>query len=133
MSKFTKDKLVTGDLIKIFRSKDEDDEYTRVFLNTENGDIVSGDTWFPLKDYSDDTLFNWTKPNTFGSTFTEVWRPKSNIAFKSNKPSEQTHALVWQRVKTEEEINIELIESEIADLNAKLASLNLELSELKGA
>jgi len=134
MTKFTVAELVTGDLIKLNGEKGEDDRYVRVFLNTNNGNIVSGDTWLPLDNYSDNELFNWNKPNTFGSSFVEVWRPKSNMSFKENTPGEHTHTLIWRKhVKTEEEIKIGLIESRINELKESLAALYFELGELKGS
>ena len=95
-----------------------------MFLGTANGDIVAGGTWFPLKDYSDDTLFNWSPPSTRGETFLEVWRPKGNRDFRETEPNEYTHTLVWKKeVLTPEQRQLQEVMTKITELQEQAAKL----------
>lgn len=115
---FTKQMLVTGDLIKM---GDVGDSYVRVFLNTKNGDIVSGSTWFPLGEYSDEKLFD-----NRDSLFTEVWRPKYNADFKECTPNLSTHTLIWRKDPFTKE------REELTNLDAAISGLIARKRELIG-
>ncbi|AXF53029.1 MAG: hypothetical protein [Caudoviricetes sp.] len=123
-----KSKLVTGDLI-VFNGKmhkDAESRIVRVYRDTERGDIVSGDTWFPLKDRKDENLFGDVQNHFEFVWFEEVWRPKSNMAFKYQKPSHDTHDLIWKRVhKT-------AAEKELEQLMVRVAELEKTIAEEKG-
>lgn len=114
-----KSKLVTGDLCVVRGRLHETDATIRILLGTENGDIAFGDTWFPLKDYSDFKLF---EDDTGWTYITEVWRPKSNMTFRENKPSHITHTLIWKR-KTEVEKQLDTVLANIAELQEQADKL----------
>lgn len=120
---FTKAELVTGDLVKVASS--DGAEYARVYLGTDNGDIISGHTWFPLKDYPDARLFgdevhDWSKIKIL-----EVHRPKTNMNFKEDKPSEYTHTLLWKRDTTfKARAELRELEQQLKELRSRARELN---------
>lgn len=128
---FGKADLRTGDLILINDDKSHGyDSYVRVFLNTENGDVAAGCTWFPLKYYSDDYLFNWKEKNGCDVGFVEVWRPKHNQSFKDNIPSKVTHTLIWKKEeKSAEQIQLDNVMQQIANLQGEADKLKELISK----
>lgn len=119
-----KSELLTGDLIVINGDhyKDTDDRIVRVYKDTAGGDIISGATWFPLKDRSDDTLFGDIPPPNHFVWFEEVWRPNSNMNFKEQKPTRYTHTLIWKRVhKSEAEKELEKLMIRVEELKVIIA------------
>lgn len=119
-----KSELLTGDLIVINgrHYKDTDNRIVRVFKDTATGDIVSGATWFPLKDRSDETLFGDIPTPDHFVWFEEVWRPNSNMNFKEQKPTHYTHTLIWQRrYKSEAEKELDALMVRVAELQKTIA------------
>ncbi len=113
-----KSDLKTGDVITTKSGK-----YVRVYLDTQGGDIVCGETWFPLKDYSDELLFEHVgaiHDYQKDSCFVAVWRPTCNMNFKESKPNISTHKLIWEFLepvrKTESQIQLEQVMSKLSEL-----------------
>lgn len=118
--------LKTGDLIVLSGTSG----VVRVYKDTEQGDIIAGDTWYPLKDYTDDRLFNWTTESIYSDQFLEVWRPNTNSVFSKTEPSEYTHTLIWKKeVKTEEQKQLDILMKQIADLQKIANDLQSKIIE----
>lgn len=121
---FTKADLKTGMIIEFMSG-----EIAQVLLNTKNGDIVTGDTWFPLISYTDEDLFELT--DHYQVRIKAVYLPKNNKAFslseaKRDNLSQYEYKVVWKREeKSAEQIEIESIQAEMDKLSQRL-------SELKG-
>lgn len=127
---FSKEQLVTGDLIKV-KTKYNGEQYGRVYLRTENGDIVSGDTWFPLGSYSDYNLF---EGGVELMQILEVWRPVSNSHFRLTTPNESTHKLLWLRsdkVKVEARAELKELEQQLKELRTRARELNAIINDGK--
>ena len=121
---FTKADLKTGMIIEFMNG-----EISQVLLNTPNGDIVTGDNWFPLKSYTDEDLFELMDMDGVRVKF--VYLPVHNKGFslkeaKLNNLSQCEYEVVWKRKeKSAEQIEIESIQAEMDKLSQRL-------SELKG-
>lgn len=118
-----KSDLKTGDLIVTKSGK-----CVRVYLDTEGGDIVGGETWFPLRDYTDEILFEHIGANhdyQQDVCFTAVWRPKANIHFKESKPADFSHNLVWEFKQKSES------QKQLDNVMAKLVELQKEAEQLQ--
>ncbi len=106
---FSKKDLKTG-MILVFNNG----EYATVLLGTANGDIVTGDSWFPLKDYEDGQLFN-------AKGVRKVLQPKSNRYFNLVLAKEGPHwteyEVVWEyKEKSASQIELEKLQQQIAEL-----------------
>lgn len=125
-----KSDLKTGDLIATKSGK-----YVRVYLGTEGGDIVGGETWFPLRDYSDEILFEHIgafHEYEYDSCFMSVWRPKANIHFKESKPECFSHNLIWEfKQKTESEKQLDLVLEKLAELQKEAEQLQETIKKEK--
>lgn len=117
-----KSDLKTGDLIVTRSGK-----YARVYLGTEGGDIIGGEIWFPLKNYSDEILFEHIgafHDYQHDSCFMSVWRPKANIHFKESKPDGFSHNLVWEfKHKSESEKQLDTVMAKLAELQKEAEQL----------
>lgn len=115
-----KSDLRTGDLIVTT----DNGGAVRVYLGTANGDIVAGCTWFPLKEYSDEHLFGWSAPSAYGSSFLEVWRPKSNKDFCDAQPNKYSHELIWKKEqRTPEQKQLQEVMKKISELQDEAEKL----------
>lgn len=86
----TKDKLKTGMILEFM-----DGRIVMVLLGTQNGDIVSGDTWFPLKYYTNSEMFE-NKANS--ASVKRVYQPGSNADFLYGKSLNIRDAeIIWER------------------------------------
>lgn len=120
MKEFAKADLRTGDILKILYGSKE--VHAKVYLNTENGDIVSGDTWFTLKDYSDEALFHSKRGCVH--KIVEVHRPKIFNFFNHNEPHQSGHTLIWKRVeKSRAQIELETLQAQITALQEQAKRL----------
>jgi hypothetical protein len=120
---FTKADLKTGMIVE-FKSG----EKAIVLLGTDNGDIVCGDTWFPLSDYSDDVLFGSDRT----VSISKVFRPTANKYFSLLEFKKDSHwtnyTKVWEyKVKTQAEIELEKLQQQIAELTAQANKLQQTL------
>lgn len=101
----TKEKLKTGMILELM-----DGRIVMVLLGTENGDIVSGDTWLPLNNYSNDKMFG-NEIDTI--SVKKVYQPISNSDFLYGKILDIRNAnLIWER-KPKKEMTISEIEKEL--------------------
>lgn len=125
-----KEDLKSGDLIVTKSGK-----CVRVYLGTEGGDIIGGETWFPLKDYSDEILFEHIgdfHDYQHDSCFMSVWRPKANIYFKESKPAEFSHTLVWEfKQKSESEKQLDSVMEKLAELQKEAEQLQETIKKEK--
>lgn len=125
-----KEDLKTGDLIVTKNGK-----YVRVYLGTEGGDIVSGETWFPLEDYSNERLFEHLgKIPAYqeDSCFVAVWRPTCNMSFKETKPNSYTHNLVWEfEEKSESQKQLDTVMEKLAELQKEAEQLQETIKKEK--
>jgi len=110
---FAKSDLKTGMVVKL-RSGD----IARVLLSTNNGDIVAGDTWFPLCSLCDDL----THRNFDKADVVEVYQPVSNKDYVSLNDK---GTLVWEReeVLTKEQLRIKELEEGITKMQEELNKL----------
>lgn len=85
---FTKDMLKTGMWVEC-----RNGEKAIVLLNTDNGDIVSGDTWFPLRELNQNLMYH----NKFSchQDIVKVYQPLFNRGFYTF--NEKSSKLLWQR------------------------------------
>lgn len=122
---FGKKDLKTGYIIELVTFNRV--QFAMVLLGTANGDIVAGETWFPLSSYTDEDLFG----NNGDVKINKVYCPKTNADHayaitKSLKGQISYCSLVWEREeKTEQQKQIEELEKTIL-----LAQQQIE--ELKG-
>lgn len=101
----TKEELKTGIILELM-----DGRIAMVLLGTQNGDIVSGDAWFPLGDYSNDEMFGKEIKSV---SVKKVYQPKSNFDYLSEKSLNVSSAnLIWER-KSKKEMTISEIEKEL--------------------
>lgn len=101
----TKEKLKTGMILEFMGG-----EIAMVLLDTKNGDIVSGDTWFPLKDYTNSEMFE-NKANS--TSVKRVCQPESNADFLYEKSLNiRDREIVWER-NSKKEMTIAEIEKEL--------------------
>lgn len=121
---FTKAELVTGDLVKVSTSTGTG--YIRVYLDTNNGDIMSGViTWFPLASYTDEELFGERKSSSINHLkLLAVYRPTSNLSFGLSEPDGDKHVEIWKRDDTVK------ARAELRDLEQKLKELRSRAREL---
>lgn len=125
-----KSDLKSGDLIVTKSGK-----CVRVYLGTEGGDIVAGETWFPLGDTSDEILFEHIDVffhYQYDMCFMSVWRPKANIYFKESKPAEFSHTLVWEfKQKTESQKQLDAVMEKLAELQKEAEQLEETIKKEK--
>lgn len=119
---FTKADLKTGMIIEFMSGY-----IAQVLLNTTNGDIVVGDTWFPLLSYTDEDLFGSSDMDHV--RIKAVYLPKNNKGFSLKEAeldnlSHYKYAVVWKREeKSAEQLEIESIQAEIDKLSQRLSEL----------
>ena len=81
-----------------------------VLLGTENGDIVSGGTWFPLSDHSDEMLFVYIDYET---SIKAVYQPTNNMDYLNKGVSlSYFHTTLWER-KEPKKMTLADIETEL--------------------
>lgn len=113
---FSKSQLHTGMILEFANG-----ERARVLLGTKNVDIVSGDTWFPLDDYSDECLFiNETEPHI---KVIKVIQPKYNSVYNTLTPNDYT--IVWERKElSPEQLELQELEKQQREIADKIAELS---------
>jgi hypothetical protein len=113
MQTFTKDDLKTG-MILVFKNN----ETAMVLLDTANGDIVSGENWFPLKDFSDEELFTEGTSMRSGGV-AAVYQPVCNVDFNLAKfdHKSKNYKQIWKREeKSQSQIELEKLQQQITEL-----------------
>lgn len=121
---FTKADLKTGMIIEFING-----ELGQVLLGTLNGDIVTGETWFPLATRNNTELFELKDPESVKT----VYSPKNNKFLclkqaKINNLSHYEYTVVWKREeKSAEQIEIEKIQAEMEQLNKRLGELKAKV------
>lgn len=110
---FGKKDLKTGHIIELVTFNKV--QFAMVLMGTANGDIVAGETWFPLSSYADEDLFG----NNGDVKINRVYCPKTNAdhAYAITRPLKDQipHcSIVWERKeKTEQQKQIEELEKTI--------------------
>lgn len=126
---FTKKDLKTGYIVVCDACYMEKPEICMVLLGTANGDIVTGDTWFPLDSCSDLQLFGEIEDGN-DIYFTKVLRPKSNMDYNLSKfnADDKSYELVWERkVESEQQKKIRELEETINKAQAQIEELKKEI------
>ena len=72
-----------------------DGERAMVYLGTETGDVVSGDTWYPLNDGVNEDL---KATESIYSDVVKVLQPVGNSGYKDDLHSTK-HKVIWERPK----------------------------------
>ena len=83
--KLTKAELRSGMVLEF-----EDGKLGMVLLKTFNGDVVSGETWFPLDDLHEDFT------RTGGAKVTKIYLPDENRGYLYSGLHNK-HLVIWQR------------------------------------
>jgi hypothetical protein len=125
---FTKSDLKTGMILEL-----NSGDIVMVLLNTNNGDIVSGDNWFPLKDYTDDTLFNPNNTNSY--SVKSVYQPRSNKYHSLklfNPEHKHDYEVVWERkTETPQQKELRLLEDKQRELAKQQSDLAEQMKTLR--
>ena len=86
--------LKTGMILEFINGK-----LAMVLLGTENGDIVSGQTWFPLSNMSGKNLFC---DEYLGYGIKRVYQPICNRDYLDGGISKHGCDMIWERKETKE-------------------------------
>lgn len=114
---FTKSDLKTGMVLKL-----HDGEIVMVLKDTNNGDIVSGQTWMPLSAFRDDLTYRHTCEAD--SDIVQVYQPGTNAEYLGNGLCIGQSSLIWQRTeKSPAQIKLEQLEAEQRTLADKIAEV----------
>lgn len=122
---FSKKDLKTGYIV-VVSGKGNEEKKCMVLLGTANGDIVSGETWFPLDSYSDCYLF--------GEDYDEfmkvikVYRPRNNCDYRletNYNLSNSSYELVWERKEETEQ------QKQIRELKETIDKARKQIEELE--
>ena len=98
-----KSDLKTGMILKFSNG-----ELGMVLLGTADGDIISGETWFPLENHTDEELFGHS--DIYGLVVT-VYQPKAPRDYLSGGIElNNEYRVLWERPK---EMTIKQIEEEL--------------------
>lgn len=127
---FTKADLKTGMIIEFM-----DGQIAQVLLGTSNGDIVTGDDWFPLKDRTDEDLFKLS----VSSSIKMVYQSKSNKFFslveaKRDGLSKYEYNIVWKRpepISAQQQAILDL-EAKQQELIDQAEKIKADIAKLKG-
>lgn len=131
--KFTKADLRSGDILI-----NAEGDIMQVFMGTEKyeGGVASGEQdWFPLRSYSDQVLFGSKQGAAQAARQIDaVYRPKSPMAFYIGRFDQGEigvdYNLIFGRVKkTKEELDLEEVESTIAELQEKAKALRAAIAK----
>ncbi len=126
---FTKKDLKTGYIVVCQAYYMDKPETCMVLLDTANGDIVNGDTWFPLNSYSDDQLFGHVEKGN-EIHITKVFCPKSNMDYNLSKfnANDKSYELIWERKQeSEQQKKIRELEETINKAQAQIEELKKEI------
>lgn len=128
---FTKRDLKTGMIVET-----RDGYKAMVLLGTNNGDIISGEVWFPLECYNEDLTSNVLKTRDI----MKVYQPKTNKQYLNKDAWDDTvglfvsdDILIWDREhkKQEEENKTERTNkaiSEIKEVLSKYSDLSIKIN-----
>ena len=86
MKKFHRSKLKTGMNIYF-----EDGTYGTVLLNTNNGDIVAGETWFPINTFCE-YIDEWSR--SIHGLIKKITQPISNFDYLRTS----NEKVIWERI-----------------------------------
>lgn len=119
-----KSELQTGMWVKLRKGS-----LGMVLLNTKNGDIISGQTWMPLKNFNDDLISD----SRSDYDVIEVYQPEHNCnyieEYKEDIYMLTDKKLIWIR-DDKSDIEIQL-ESIISNLQYRLKEAREKLDEIK--
>ncbi len=117
MKELLRSELKTGTIVEITTERTGTVQMAMVLLDTERGDIVSGETWCPLE-----SLF---KGDASTQTITKAWLPRSNMAYLNGGINTDHCALIWE-APDPKVLRIAELKEEIRKARFELAGLDSE-------
>lgn len=112
----------------------KDGDRGMVLLNTENGDIISGDTnWGPLSSYDDDLKYKNSTLPFLNADIVKVIQPSAN-KYYYHINNDANSEVIWERKKQEPvtiNLNMSINADSVRDVERIIEELQEKLKNLK--